>query len=292
MTNFKFKKPLISVYMPVWNAATYLPAAIESILSQTFTRFEFIIIDDASTDDSWKIIKKYTRLDKRIRAYKNKINLGVSLTSNIAIAHARCQYLARMDADDISVSNRLEKQLTYLQKHKKTVLVGGQCTLVNEQNQVIGTKSFPTNPQKVKNMMFWAVPTQQGYMMVNRSLLPKKFNWYEPSKRSAEEVDLYFQLIKYGDITNLPDNLYFYRQVEGSLSRLNPKKTFALTLQSRLLALKNGYQPTFLSILINLAQIFAISILPSNTIYHLWYLVRGVTQPKSNFPVVSFSKSV
>lgn len=292
MTNFKFKKPLISVYMPVWNAATYLPAAIESILSQTFTRFEFIIIDDASTDNSWKIIKKYARLDKRIRAYKNKINLGVSLTSNIAIAHARCQYLARMDADDISVSNRFEKQLTYLQKHKKTVLVGGQCTLVNEQNQVIGTKSFPTNPQKVKNMMFWAVPTQQGYMMVNRSLLPKKFNWYEPSKRSAEEVDLYFQLIKYGDITNLPDNLYFYRQVEGSLSRLNPKKTFALTLQSRLLALKNGYQPTFLSILINLAQIFAISILPSNTIYHLWYLVRGVTQPKSNFPVVSFSKSV
>lgn len=278
--------------MPVWNAATYLPAAIESILSQTFTRFEFIIIDDASTDDSWKIIKKYTRLDKRIRAYKNKINLGVSLTSNIAIAHARCQYLARMDADDISVSNRLEKQLAYLKKHKKTVLVGGQCTLVNEQNQVIGTKSFPTNPQKVKNMMFWAVPTQQGYMMVNRSLLPKKFNWYEPSKRSAEEVDLYFQLIKYGDITNLPDNLYFYRQVEGSLSRLNPKKTFALTLQSRLLALKNGYRPTFLSILINLAQIFAISILPSNTIYHLWYLVRGVTQPKSNFPVVSFSKSV
>lgn len=292
MTNFKFKKPLISVYMPVWNAATYLPAAIESILSQTFTRFEFIIIDDASTDDSWKIIKKYTRLDKRIRAYKNKINLGVSLTSNIAIAHARCQYLARMDADDISVSNRLEKQLAYLKKHKKTVLVGGQCTLVNEQNQVIGTKSFPTNPQKVKNMMFWAVPTQQGYMMVNRSLLPKKFNWYEPSKRSAEEVDLYFQLIKYGDITNLPDNLYFYRQVEGSLSRLNPKKTFALTLQSRLLALKNGYRPTFLSVLINLAQIFAISILPSNTIYHLWYLVRGVTQPKSNFPVVSFSKSV
>jgi len=171
-------------------------------------------------------------------------------------------------------------------------LVGGQCTLVNEQNQVIGTKSFPTNPQKVKNMMFWAVPTQQGYMMVNRALLPKKFNWYEPSKRSAEEVDLYFQLIKYGDITNLPDNLYFYRQVKGSLSRLNPKKTFALTLQSRLLALKNGYRPTFLSILINLAQIFAISILPSNTIYHLWYLVRGVTQPKSNFPVVSFSKSV
>ena len=278
--------------MPVWNVATYLPAAIESILSQTFTRFEFIIIDDASTDDSWKIIKKYTRLDKRIRAYKNKINLGVSLTSNIAIAHARCQYLARMDADDISVSNRLEKQLAYLKKHKKTVLVGGQCTLVNEQNQVIGTKSFPTNPQKVKNMMFWAVPTQQGYMMVNRSLLPKKFNWYEPSKRSAEEVDLYFQLIKYGDITNLPDNLYFYRQVEGSLSRLNPKKTFALTLQSRLLALKNGYRPTFLSVLINLAQIFAISILPSNTIYHLWYLVRGVTQPKSNFPVVSFSKSV
>lgn len=292
MTNFKFKKPLISVYMPVWNAATYLPAAIESILSQTFTRFEFIIIDDASDDDSWKIIKKYARLDKRIRAYKNKINLGVSLTSNIAIAHARCQYLARMDADDISVSNRLEKQIQFLRKNQSVIAVGSQCTCIDKDNKIIGYKNFPTDSSKLSKMIFWAVPMQQPSMMINTKKLPKKFVWYDKNQSSAEDINLMFQLLKFGQLSNLPDYGLYYRQLPQSLSHRNPKKTFALTLQSRLLALKNGYRPTFLAVLINLAQIFAISILPSNTIYHLWYLVRGVTQPKSNFPVVSFSKSV
>lgn len=291
MTNFKFKRPLVSVYMPVFNAAPYLSEAIESILSQTFSRFEFIIIDDASTDDSWKIIKKYARLDKRIRAYKNKINLGVSLTSNIAISYARCKYLARMDADDISVPNRLEKQFQFLRTYQKTVLVGGQCTLINQDNQVIGTKSFPTTAKQVENMIFWAVPVQQGYMMVNRSLLPKNFVWYSPSQSSAEEVDLYFRLIKYGQITNLPENLYYYRQLNGSLSRLNPKKTFYLTLQSRLLALKNGFRPGLLALLINFAQIFTILVLPSRLIYSLWYLVRGVTHLQNQLFRTSFAKA-
>ena len=88
MTNFKIKKPLLTIYMPVFNAAPYLAQSIESILNQSLKNFEFIIIDDASTDDSWKIIKSYARRDSRLRIYRNRLNLGVSITSNIAISLA------------------------------------------------------------------------------------------------------------------------------------------------------------------------------------------------------------
>lgn len=289
MTNYKIKKPILSVYMPVFNAAPFLAESIESILSQTYKNFEFIIIDDASTDNSWKIIKSYAHLDPRIRAYRNRLNLGVSTTSNIAISQARCKYLARMDADDISTPDRLKKQIKYLKSNPKTVVVGAQCTIINQSNQVIGFKNFPLSPASINDMLFWAVPIQQGYMMINRFLLPNNFPWYSASKTSAEEIDLYFKLSEYGLLANLKDNLYFYRQVDNSLSRINPKKTFYLTLQSRLAAIRNGFQPSIKAIFINLAQIFVISILPSSLVYSLWYLIRGVNQTQSKSQIGTFT---
>mgnify|MGYP001210695719 CR=1 FL=1 len=282
MTNFKIKKPVLSIYMPVFNATPYLSQAIESVLNQTLTNFEFIIIDDHSTDDSWKIIKSYARRDSRIRIFRNRLNLGVSTTSNIAISLARCKYLARMDADDISTPDRLEKQYKYLKSNPNTIVVGGQCTIIDEENRVIGFKKFPTNTSDINDMLFWAVPIQQGYLMVNRSLLPKNYLWYSASKTSAEEVDLYFQLSQSGRLANLKDNLYFYRQVDNSLSRQNPKNTFYLTLQSRLTALNNGFKPSLKAILINFAEIIVISILPSSLIYSLWYFIRGINRNRLN----------
>jgi len=289
MTNFKIKKPVLSIYMPVFNAAPYLAQSIESILNQSLKNFEFIIIDDASTDNSWKIIKSYARRDSRIRVYRNHLNLGVSITSNIAISLARCKYLARMDADDISTSDRIEKQYKYLKSHRNTVVVGAQCTIIDQNDRIIAFKKFPTVTKDINDMLFWAVPIQQGYMMINRSLLPKNFPWYSASKSSAEEVDLYFNLSQFGLFANLTDNLYFYRQIGSSLSHLNPKKTFYLTLQSRLIAIKKGFQPSLKAIILNLAQIFVISILPSYLIYNLWYFIRGIST--NNTQIGTFAQS-
>ena len=291
MTNFKIKKPLLSVYMPVFNASPYLAQSIESILNQSLKNFEFIIIDDASTDDSWKIIKSYARRDSRIRISRNRLNLGVSTTSNIAISLARGKYLARMDADDISTADRLQKQYQYLKSHPNTVVIGAQCATINQDNQIIGFKKFPTSTPAINDMLFWAVPIQQGYMMINRSLLPKNFPWYLASKSSAEEVDLYFKLSQYGLLANLKDNLYFYRQINSSLSHLNPKNTFYLTLQSRLTALKNGFQPSLKAIFINLAQIIVVFLLPSSLIYSLWYFIRGINQKENLSQIGTFVDS-
>jgi len=274
--------------MPVFNATPYLAQSIESILNQSLKNFEFIIVDDHSTDNSWKIIKSYARRDSRIRIYRNRLNLGVSTNSNIAISLARCKYLARMDADDISTPDRLEKQLKYLKSHPNTVVVGAQCTIIDQNDRIIGFKKFPTFSLDLNDMLFWAAPIQQGYMMINRSLLPKNFAWYSPTKTSAEEVDLYFQLSQYGLLANLSDNLYFYRQINSSLSHQNPKKTFYLTLQSRFIAIKNGFKPSLKAIFINLAQIVVISFLPSSLIYNLWYFIRGINQNQSESQIGTF----
>ena len=286
----KIKNPLVTIYMPVFNASSYLNQAIESILDQTYSRFEFIIIDDASTDDSWKIIKSYAKKDKRIIAIKNHINLGVSLTSNIAISKAKGKLLARMDADDISFANRIEKQVKFLTKNKKTVAVGAQCIVIDEFDNVIGNKNFPTQSSKLKDMIFWAIPMQQPSMMVNLAKLPKKFVWYAPNQSSAEEVNLMFRFMLYGQIANLEDNLLFYRQLNGSLSHKNPKATFKLTLKSRFAALKLGFKPSIKAIVLNLMQIAVVACIPNHLINEIWSHLRGIKKP-SGLTVGTFAKA-
>jgi len=270
--------PLVSVIMPVFNSASFLASAIDSILFQTYTNFELIIIDDASTDKSRQIISQYAKKDKRIKFIKNKINLGVSLSTNIGISQAKGQFIAKMDSDDISLPSRLEKQIKYLQKHPRTIAVGGQCMVINETNQIIGNKNFPLHSNQTKDMIFWAVPIQQPTIIINKSLLPKNFTWYSKSKSSAEDVDLMFRLLNFGRLENIKDYVLFYRHRPNSLSHINPKLTFRLTLQSRLNAIKNGYQPSPKAILLNLAQILVISILPNTLINQLWSVIRGINK--------------
>ncbi len=265
--------------MPVFNASPYLDQAIESILNQTFSNFEFIIVDDASTDDSWKIIKSFAKKDSRIIAIKNQINLGVSLTSNIAISKARGKFLARMDADDISFANRLEKQIQFLKKNYQVVAVGGQCVVIDEFNNIIGNKNFPTQAEKLKDMIFWAIPMQQPSMMVNLSKLPKNFIWYKPIQSSAEEINLMFRFMLHGQIANLEDNLLFYRHLNGSLSHKNPKATFKLTIKSRFAALNLGFRPSLKAIALNLMQITVVSLIPNHLINEIWYRIRGIKKP-------------
>lgn len=276
MTRALNQKPLISIIMPVYNAANFLPQAIESILNQTYSHFEFIIIDDDSKDNSWKIIKQYAKKDNRIHCFKNEINLGVSLTSNIGSSKAKGKFLARMDADDISFPTRLEKEIRYLLSNPSVIAVGGQCIIIDESNRSIGKKNFPIYPNDLKNMIFWAIPIQQPSMMVNLSKLPKNFVWYSRNSDSAEEVDLFFRFMLYGDIANINDDVLFYRQLNNSLSRRNPKETFKLTLKSRFNALKLGFKPNLKAIFLNICQIIAISILPTSIINDIWDKIRGM----------------
>jgi glycosyltransferase involved in cell wall biosynthesis len=131
--------PLVSVIMGVYNKSKFLEESIQSVLKQTLRNIELIIIDDQSTDGSWKIIKKFARINKRIIAHKNKINLGSTRTRNVALNLARGKYLAILDADDLMYPERLLKQTRYLDSHPDIFLVGTSAKFIDENGKLLRT---------------------------------------------------------------------------------------------------------------------------------------------------------
>ena len=269
------QKPLISVILPVYNAGKYLVEALESLRYQTYPHFEVIAIDDASIDDSYQILKKYAKLDSRFRVFKNKTNLKIATTLNFGLTKAKGSLIARMDADDISLPNRLQKQLNYLKRHLGVVVVGGQCLTIDKDSHITGKKLFPTNHIAINELMYTANPLQHPSIMINRDLLPKDFVWYNPKLIPAEDLDLYFRLGKFGLFANLRSAILMYRQHEDSETFRNPKHTFRVTQKVRRLAVrKYGYQPSLKSLLLASAQSLVLSVIPASLVFPLYTLIR------------------
>src|SRR3990167_293352 len=273
----KDRKRLVSVVMPVYNAGGFLCSSIESILNQTYKNLELIVINDASTDGTSKILNSYKKIDRRIKVFTNKVQLGVSKSASLGISKAGGEFVARMDADDIAYPTRIEKQITFLEDNSKVVAVGGQCELINANGDSIGEKRFPIGNRRIKELIFINVPLQQPTLLVNTALLPKNFVWYDENYSSAEELELLFKLFKFGKVRNLPDKVLKYRIHDKNTSLKNPKKTFYLTLKTRLIAiLKYGYAPTLRGVLATFAQAIFVSLMPSAWIYPIYAYIRGM----------------
>jgi glycosyltransferase involved in cell wall biosynthesis len=278
---------LVSIIMPVYNASKYIEEAINSVTSQTYKNWELIAVDDGSNDDSYKKLLSFSKIDKRIRVYRNKRNFGPGKASNYAISKAKGKYITRFDSDDIMPEYRIEKQVEFLNKNKGIVLVGGQVETINERGKKIGDKVFPTKPKDIHKGMFTFMTVQQGASMINATKLPHGFVWYNDNIKTAEEVDLFFRLFKYGRPANLPETTLFYRQYKESTSLKDPKLTFFNTYNTRKLATKfYGYKPTFKARAINLIQYVIVSVLPASSIYPIFALLRGMVSVK--FPYLAF----
>lgn len=145
-------KPLVSVIMPVYNAGDFLVPALDSIFNQAYKNFELIVINDASTDNSLKILKKYQRLHKKkmtIINVKQNLNAGGDSCANLGLKIAKGTYIARMDADDISYPTRLEKQVAFLEGHKDIFLVGSNADVIDKKGRIIGEKLEPLSPGEI-----------------------------------------------------------------------------------------------------------------------------------------------
>jgi glycosyltransferase involved in cell wall biosynthesis len=272
----KNTKPLVSVILPVHNAHKYLIKALESLRYQTYDHFEVIAIDDASTDDSYQILKAYAKNDSRFRVFRNKTNLKIANTLNLGIKKAKGSYIARMDADDFSLPNRFAKQVRYLQAHPGVVVVGGQCFTIDKDDRITGKKIFPTTHFGIHELMYTANPIQHPSIMVNRTLIPKNFSWYNPKLTPAEDLDLYFRLGKFGLYANLDTIVLMYRQHTDSETFRNPKHTFEITQKVRRLAVtKYGYTPSIKSRIISEIQTLVISLIPASLIFPLYTFTRG-----------------
>lgn len=273
--------PLVSVVMPVYNAAGYIGESIESILNQTYKNFEFIMVDDRSSDDSYKIMKRYARkYPKKIKVILNCHNHHSANAVSKAIALAKGQFIARMDADDIALPNRLEKQVAYLLKHKKTVAVGTQCLLIDSDGAIIGEKKFPTAFKDIYNYIYSFCPAQQPTLMINRKKLPKDFQYYDHGMTPVEDVEFLFKLFQHGNVENMPDYLLMYRIHGKNSSLVNFKRSFFLTLISRIRAVYYyGYRPTVGGVITTFAQAITILLLPQSVTFFLYKIMKKINSP-------------
>lgn len=275
------KQPLISIILPVYNSSAYLQQALDSVLSQTYSNWELITINDASTDHSLNILNSYAKKSSKIKVFSHTPNQGIAHTLNKALKHAQGQYIARMDADDIMLPNRLQKQLKYLLKHPETIVIGGQCQLIDTQGKTIGKKTFPTSHQQIYQLAFIRSPLQHPAIMINTTLLPKNFSWYHSDQVPAEDLDLYFRLFQYGKTANLPDTIIKYRQNPQGLSLKNPLHTYLTAYKIRQHARKNyQYQPTLPTRALNKLISLAILVFPKKSIYPLYSTISGFTSPQ------------
>lgn len=201
-------EPKISIVMSTFNRADYLPAAIESILNQTFKDFEFIIVNDGSTDNTDTVLNAYARQDSRIKILKNKTNQGLINSLNRGLDLARGTYIARMDDDDFSLPHRLEIQANYLDTHPDITVLGGAYFTREDKTLRMGG---PPTPEMAKIISFIRVPVLHPTTMIRRDFLNKHGIRYNKKYPSSEDTDFFHQIaVKGGKILNLGDPLLIY----------------------------------------------------------------------------------
>lgn len=211
----KNNSPLISVIMPVYNAGRYLKQAIRSILNQSYSNFEFIIINDASTDNSLRIINSFK--DRRINIINLHKNVGVAKALNIGLNISQGKYIARMDADDVSLPERLNILRNYLDTHPKTGIVGSWAVEIDQTGKTVSAVNTLTSDAQIKRQMIYHNPLIHPTVMF-RSGLTYTYGNYDEKLNGAEDWDLWLRWGRYTQISNLPQVLLKYRRYHESVS--------------------------------------------------------------------------
>ncbi|MCL5432668.1 MAG: glycosyltransferase family 2 protein [Patescibacteria group bacterium] len=282
------KKPLVSVIMPVYNAGDYLSDAIDSVIDQTYKNFELIIINDASTDNSLKIIKKFKKFyPKKIKVINIKTNLnrGGDSCANKGIQKASGKYIARMDADDVCDSERLKKQVEFLENNPNVFLVGTNAHVINKHGEKIGEKIEPLTYQNIKKAYFTFHPLIHPSCMYRQKINGRKFK-YEIKYSANNDYYTFFKLLCNGlEFVNLPEKLMYFRIHDKNDTFVNMKEKYLNTLKIRLLMVfRYGYKPTLANWFTCFAQTIVVYALPEKILTQIYFLAKGIKKPRFSFP--------
>lgn len=215
-------EPLLTVFMPVYNGGRYLGAAIESILGQTLKEFEFLIIDDGSKDDSLAVIKKYAARDKRIRVI-TRPNKGFVKTLEEGLSEVRTEIVARMDGDDISTPDRLQKQYDFLKDNPKHSIVGCQVRLMSGDGELQTIDPRPTRDTNLKLFLAFGCALSGPTIMFRKGVIDGVGGFRE-SAWPAEDYDCWARIVAADSSVKfhiLPEVLYHYRLNDEGISFTN-----------------------------------------------------------------------
>lgn len=228
--------PAVSVVMAVLDGDRYLREAMDSILAQRFTDYEFIVIDDGSTDHTPEILKAYAAQDRRVRLI-TRPNRGLAASLNEGIELASGQFIARMDADDIAIPDRFEKQVDYLENHPQVVLVGARVLLIDPEGLPIRVACAELTHDQIDDAHL-----NRGWPVVHPAVMMRLSSFrqvggYRLQYDTLEDLDLFLRLAEIGQLSNLPEVLLNYRQHFGSVTH----RKFEQQAQLRQLIYEEAY---------------------------------------------------
>ena len=206
------KIPVVSVIVPVYNTESFIAEAIESILNQTYSDFELIIIDDYSTDSTREIINKYT--DPRINFVSKSTHTGLVSSLNLGIALSKGEFIARMDGDDVSCLTRFEKQVNFLKANPNIALCGTWFQLLSTQEII----KYPLEPENIKIALLDYCPFGHPTVMFRRDFITVNNIRYNEEYKSAEDYELWTRIVAIGKSVNIPEPLLSYRLHENQIT--------------------------------------------------------------------------
>lgn len=202
----KKKFPEVTVLMPVYNSEKYISEAIISILNQSFSNFKFIIIDDASTDNTVNIINTFK--DRRIRLIQNQTNVGNNNARNVGLKNASGKYICAMDSDDIAPKYRIEKQFNFMEENKEFGICGGQRKIIGIDGKYMPPSNYEELKVRLTGQMCFVHPT----LFFRASLLKKHSLKYNETYRFAADYDLMVRSAYHFPVTNIPEIMVEYRK--------------------------------------------------------------------------------
>jgi len=254
--------PVISVVMSVYNGERYLDEAIVSILEQTYKSFEFIIINDGSTDKSLEIIESYIKQDDRI-VIINRDNKGLIASLNEGIERSRGKYIARMDADDVSLHTRFEEQIKFMEKNEDVGICGSWVESFTDD--YTKTLRFPTSDSMLKTWLFFNTSFAHPTVFMRRGLLKQYGLSYNKAFIGTEDYELWIRLSEYTKFATIPKILLRYRVLESSVTRSMDKE-----INKRFMVFKEIIRDTHSKININ------------NSYEYLHFLITSNDRIKNN----------
>jgi len=215
----KNAKPLVSILLPVHNCERFLFDCLKSLIAQSYRQIEIVAIDDKSSDKSLRVLKSFAKkyspraggAGKKLRVYKNVKRYGIVMTLNRLLKRARSNYIAFMDAKDISNRSRIKKQIEFILNNPGVVAVGSQCRFMNEKGRIIGKSDFPKENQFIYKSPLHGISMQFETVLINTTLIPKDLLRFHASSDHFIYSDVLIKLLPYGKFANLEQYLHYHR---------------------------------------------------------------------------------
>jgi glycosyltransferase involved in cell wall biosynthesis len=258
----------LTVLLPVYDGEKYVGKTIESVLSQSYSDFEFLIIDDGSQDGTPRILAEYASRDSRIRIARHT-NRGVGYTLDRGIKEARGALLAEIGADDLALPGRLEKQVEFLENNPDHVLVGGYLQIIDSTDRTVGIRRYAVEDRRLRAQLAALNPFASPSIMYRRAQAVACGS-YTDRFSTCEDYDFILRLAQFGKIANLPEPLTAYRLHDTSTKSTRTRSQLRDTLRIKRTAYKEyGYCENAFARAVNCAQA-AMTVVPSGITYWLF----------------------